>query len=231
MSIGNTYENSLQLLLFNNSNIANLGDATGVRGSSSAGSLYYFLSTAWPGEAGNASTSEASYTSYARVAAARSSGGFTVTNNSVSPAANVDFPKCTGGSNTIYFAGITDQSSGTSPIMYIGGVGGYAITPFVGTDTSTMLLTIPSHGFSADDRIVFYTAEGVTLPTGITEGTVYYVLSSGLTTHQFKISTSSGGSAVSITGVGSGLAQKIVPISVSNTVIPRLDTTSTFKLD
>ena len=53
MSKGNTFENDLLLLIFNNTNIANLGDATGIRGSSAAGSLYLALHTTDPGEAGD----------------------------------------------------------------------------------------------------------------------------------------------------------------------------------
>ena len=39
MSKANGFENSLLLLVFNNTNIANVGDGTGLRGSATAGSL------------------------------------------------------------------------------------------------------------------------------------------------------------------------------------------------
>jgi hypothetical protein len=58
--------------------------------------MHYSLHTADPGEAGDQTTSEVTYTSYARVAVARTAGGHTVTNNSVSPVANIDFPAGTG---------------------------------------------------------------------------------------------------------------------------------------
>lgn len=54
--------NSFLLLFFNNTNWAVVGDATGLRGSTTAGSLYLSLHTASPAEAGNQSTSEISYT-------------------------------------------------------------------------------------------------------------------------------------------------------------------------
>lgn len=123
MSKSNTFENALLLLIFNNTNIADIGDATGLRGSSTAGSLYWALHTADPGEAGSAITSETAYTGYARVAAARSGAGFTVTNNSVSPAANVDFGECTaspGGAITHF--SIVNTSSGAGTILYSGTV-------------------------------------------------------------------------------------------------------------
>ncbi len=89
MSKTNAFENSLLLLVFNNTDIANIGDAAGLQNSAAAGSLYVSLHTADPNEAGSQTTSEVAYTSYARVAVARSGAGWTVTANSVSPAANI----------------------------------------------------------------------------------------------------------------------------------------------
>lgn len=120
MSKGNTFENDLLLLLFNNTNIANIGDATGVRGSSTAGSLYMALHSADPGEAGDQTTSEVAYTSYARVAIARSGSGFTVTGNAVATAANTDFPAATGGTASATHWSIGTSSSGTGKILYKG---------------------------------------------------------------------------------------------------------------
>ncbi len=120
MSKSNTFENDLLLLIFNNTNAADIGDATGLRGSSSAGSLYVCLHTADPGEAGNATTNECSYTSYARVAVARSGAGWTVTGNAVTNAALIQFPQCTGGSETATHFSITVASSSTSKILYKG---------------------------------------------------------------------------------------------------------------
>lgn len=123
MSKSNTFENDLLLLLFNNANIANFGDATGIRGSTVAGNLYWTLCTADPGEAGSAITNETTYTGYARVASPRSGSGFVVTGNSVSPASNVDFPECTGspGSNISYM-GIVNTPSGAGTLVYSGPV-------------------------------------------------------------------------------------------------------------
>lgn len=123
MSASNAFENSLWLLLFNNTNIANLGDATGVRGSTTAGSLFIALHTADPGEAGDQTTSEATYTSYARVAVARSSGALTVSGSAptqVSNAAATTFPQCTGGTNTLTHFSIGLVTSGASVIVASG---------------------------------------------------------------------------------------------------------------
>lgn len=128
MSKSNSLENSLLLLIFNNTNIANVGDATGLRGSSTAGSLYVSLHTADPGEAGDQTTSEATYTSYARVAVARSSGGWTITTNSVSPTAAVTFPAGTGGSGTVTHFGVGTASTGAGVLLYSGTVSPNIVT-------------------------------------------------------------------------------------------------------
>jgi hypothetical protein len=120
MSATNAFETSLLSHIFANANIANVGDATGLRGSSTAGSLYVSLHTADPGETGDQTTSEATYTSYARVAVARSGAGWTVSGNNASNAAAVTFPAATGGSNTITHFGIGTDSSGTGNLLFKG---------------------------------------------------------------------------------------------------------------
>lgn len=119
MSKSNAFENSLLKLIFNATAIANLADNAA---SSPLTNLYVSLHTADPGEAGDQSTSEATYTSYARVAVIRTSGGWTVTNNSVSPVANIDFPNCTGGTNTITYFGVGTAASGAGVLYYSGTV-------------------------------------------------------------------------------------------------------------
>jgi hypothetical protein len=120
MSMGNTAENNLMKLLFNNTTWANIGDATGLVGSTSAGSFYVSLHTGDPGEAGDQTTSEANYTSYARVAVARSGSGWTVTNNQATNAAAINFPACTGGSSTCTYFAIGRASSGSGELIVSG---------------------------------------------------------------------------------------------------------------
>ena len=119
MSKSNTFENDWLKLIFNATAIANLADNAA---SSPLTNLYVSLHTADPGEAGNQSTNEVSYTSYARVAVARTAGGWTVTNNSVSPVANIDFPAATGGSGTVTYFGVGSASSGSGVLYYSGTV-------------------------------------------------------------------------------------------------------------
>jgi hypothetical protein len=120
MSKGNTFENDLLLLIFNNTDAALIGDATGLRGSSTAGSLYVSLHTANPDESGSQTSSEATYSPYARIAVARSGAGWTVTGNAVANAALIQFAQCASGSDTLTHFAVGTASSGAGKILYKG---------------------------------------------------------------------------------------------------------------
>ncbi len=120
MSASNVFENNLLKLLFQNTALANIGDGTGLRGSTAAGNFYLALHTANPGEAGDQSTSEANYTGYARVAVERSSGGWTIVGNAVTNAATITFGACTAGSNTITHWSIGTDSTGAGNLILSG---------------------------------------------------------------------------------------------------------------
>jgi len=122
MSKSNAFENAWLQLVFLNNPIANIGDATGLRGSTTAGQLFFRLHSADPGEVGTQATNEVSYTGYAGVGVARSGAGFTVTDNSVSPAVNVDFPACTAGTATATHFSIGAASSGATLVLYKGAI-------------------------------------------------------------------------------------------------------------
>ena len=123
MSATNAFETALLTLYFNNTDHANVGDAAGIQNSATAGNFYVSLHTADPGETGNQTTSEATYGSYARVAVARSSGGWTISGNNVSNTAAITFPAATSGSNTITHFGIGSDSSGTGNLFFKGALG------------------------------------------------------------------------------------------------------------
>lgn len=117
MSKSNAFETDLLELIFNATALADLAENDTT---SPATNLYVSLHTADPGEGGNQSTSEATYTSYARVAVARTSGGWTVASGSVENTAAIVFPEATGGSNTITHFGIGTASSGAGYLIYSG---------------------------------------------------------------------------------------------------------------
>ena len=118
-SIGDTFENDLMKLIFNATAIANIADNAAT---SPLTNLAVALHTADPGETGTQTTSEATYTSYARISVARTTGGWTVTNNSVSPVANIDFPAGTGGSGTVTHFSVGPTGGGATKILFSGTV-------------------------------------------------------------------------------------------------------------
>lgn len=138
MSKSNTFENDILKLIFNGTAIANIADNAA---SSPLTVLEWALHTADPGETGDQTTSEAAYTSYARVAVNRNSGGHVVTNNSVSPQAAVTFPAGTGGSGTVTHFSVGTAHTSTGKILYSGTVTpnivtGNGVTPSLTTATT-----------------------------------------------------------------------------------------------
>jgi hypothetical protein len=109
MSKSNTLENQVIALLFNGTALpwANAN-------------LFVALHTADPGEAGDQTTSEASYTGYARVSVSRDGAGWTVSGNQASNTAEITFPECTGGTNTLTHFSVGLVTSGASQILYKG---------------------------------------------------------------------------------------------------------------
>jgi hypothetical protein len=85
------------------------------------------LHTGDPGEAGDQTTTECTYTGYTRVNVVRTSGGWTVSGTTptvVSPNANIDFPQATGGSETASYFSV---GTGTGDYMMYSG----AISPTI----------------------------------------------------------------------------------------------------
>ena len=120
MSLTNAAEAALLDLLFLNADWANIGDAAGLQNSAAAGAFYISLHTADPGEGGDQTTSEANYTSYSRVSVSRTTAGWTRAVSTISNAALVQFPQCTGGSNTLTNFGIGTASSGAGNLLLKG---------------------------------------------------------------------------------------------------------------
>lgn len=141
MSMADATENAIMLLIFNATAWANYADnAAGTPQTQIAVALH----TADPGDSGNMSTSESAYTSYARVNVNRNSGGWVVTANSVSPAANIDFPAGTGGSGTVTHFSTGKTGGGAAAILFSGTVTpniitGNGVTPRL-TTASTIVI-------------------------------------------------------------------------------------------
>lgn len=88
---------------------------------------------------------------------------------------------------------------GCAPLGGIRPIAGLAI---IATDK----IYAPAHGLANNDRIcpTLFGATGA-LPTGLSDGTLYYVV--GATTDDFQLSATQGGAAIDLTGAGSGPVQ------------------------
>lgn len=141
MSISDTTENAILNLVFSATTWANYA----INASASPETnIVVALHTADPTDTGTQSSSETTYTSYARANVARSTGWTTSSAGSVSPAANIDFTAGTGGSGTINFFSTGKSGGGTSPILWSGGVSptiaaGNGVTPRLTTATTITL--------------------------------------------------------------------------------------------
>lgn len=138
MSISDATETALMALIFNATAWANYADNAVTTPQTQ---VAVALHTADPGDAGNQSTSEAAYTSYARVNVNRTSGGWTVTANSVSPVATIAFPAGTGGTGTGTHFSTGKTGGGATAILFSGTVTpnitfGNGVTPQLSTSTA-----------------------------------------------------------------------------------------------
>lgn len=232
MSKSNGLETSWLALYFNATAIANIADNAA---STPATNLYVSLHTADPGEAGNQTTNEVSYTGYARVAVARTTGGWTVSGTAptqVANAAQIQFPKSTGVADdtTALYWGIGRSTSGAGTLDYSGPLGA---SLGLGTGkASNDTITIPGlSGLSVGDKLVAVAFPNGTIPTGITEGTVYFCKT--VSTNDITISATSGGATLDITADGacwfvkmSGLVrvtQNVQPTFAIGTVVVQED--------
>ena len=109
--------NNLLKLLFNATAWANIADNAAA---SPLTNLYLSLHTADPGVGNAQTTNEIAYTNYARIPIARTSGGWTVSTNSVTNAALAQFAQCgvTGGTAT--HVAIGTDASGAGNVLYAG---------------------------------------------------------------------------------------------------------------
>lgn len=114
---GNVTDANLLKLIFQAVAIANLADNAA---SSPLTNLFVSLHTADPGPAGDQTTSEANYTGYARVAVARTSGGWSIASQTISNVGAITFGLCTAGSNTITHAAVGTLTSGAGILLYTG---------------------------------------------------------------------------------------------------------------
>ncbi len=142
---------------------------------------------------------------YARVALSWSAASGGSKSLSSTPAA-INVP----ASSTVAFVGLWSASPGGT----FGGMGanggasfyGFTSTSHTGSPADT--LTAPGTAYVNGTAVAVFAGAGGTLPSGLTAGTVYYVVgASGAT---FQVAATSGGSAINLgTSAASGLVQAV----------------------
>lgn len=115
MSKSNTTENDFVKMVF-------LGDDPAWR--AAGATLYLSLHTADPGEGGTQTSSECTYTPYARVGVSKDASGWTVSGAQAVNTADVIWPECTSGAETITHVGIGTAPSGAGQLLYSGALTG-----------------------------------------------------------------------------------------------------------
>ena len=147
MTIANATETAVLKLIFQAVAWANYADNAATSPQTNIG---ISLHTADPGEAGDATTSEVTYTSYTRVNVPRSTAtpGWLETTGTITPTANIDFPAGTGGSGSAAWFATAKSNltppTGAQPILWSGQVSpaiatGNGVTPRL-TTASTITL-------------------------------------------------------------------------------------------
>jgi hypothetical protein len=111
---------------------------------------------------------------------------------------------------TVAWVGLWDAlTTGTFLGMIPAGGGTDQISCALSADITANTINAKAHGLTAGTAVVFWG----TLPTGLTVGTIVYVIATGLTTDVFEVSATSGGSAIDLTGTApfGFFVQKCVP--------------------
>lgn len=176
--------------------------------------IHVALFTVAPTDSGGGT--ECSAGNYARVS---------VTNNAT------NFPAASGGlkqnGTAINFVQANaDWAPPASPVVAFGlfdasTSGNLLYWGWLGTDdgdlftaTTADVVTAPGHTLVNDDQVRVLAVPGATLPTGLSAGTTYFVIS--MSGDTFSLSATQGGAAVNITASGSGLVAKITSKAVQN---------------
>lgn len=127
-----TFRNAIAKLLFNNVDIAGIGDAGGLLGSVVDGVFYLSLHTASPGSDGLQDVNEAAYTNYVRIALARTVSGWDVVGGTASNAVQALWASPGSAGEEISHWGIGTTASGAGYLLGSGRLPGPPLIVIVG---------------------------------------------------------------------------------------------------
>lgn len=108
---------------------------------------------------------------------------------------------------TFYHVGLWSASTAGTFYGYfpVGGFAAQSAVVAAGTDTFTSY----AHGYANTNQVLVYDIQAGGVPTGLTEGTVYFIIASA--TDTFQLSATSGGSAINVTADGEIVIQRVLP--------------------
>jgi hypothetical protein len=176
---------------------------------SAPATLHVGLHSAYPNEAG--SGAELTGNGYARVAVTNNTTNWP--NYSAGQKLNgtpINFPTATG-SNWLEAVALSVWDAASSGNMIARGwLGSDAGKVF--TATAADVLTVPGHSLVVDDKVAVIAIPGATLPTGVAEGTIYFVKT--VSGNDITLSATQGGATLDLTTVGAGLIKKVIPKTV-----------------
>lgn len=167
------------------------------------GDKYAGLFTVSPtADAGTGGT-EVSGGAYARQQITRATGSWAASSAGTTSNSNaITFPVATANWGRVLTLGLWDALTVGNLLRVVPLISG-AYKNFAVTDLTNDDIECPAHGFTANQVVRFFGVGG-TLPTGLAADTRYFVISTGLTTDAFRVSTTQGGAAVNITAAGAG---------------------------
>ena len=215
--LSNVMAESLGKAIFHNTITASLPLADLNLTAGSVTSLSLALHTAYPGIGGSQTTNEASYTSYARQTLSRTSGNWPFTSpNIFENGVTITFPTNTGASAQVV-SWLSIGSGVSNRIIFSIPLALETPKPFSLLVDANDTIQCDLHGYASGQEIMFLDTEGASLPTGITEGGVYYVRTAP-NTNDFKIGTvaGGGGSDLAIAAVGGGVSSGGLVCKVSS---------------
>ena len=91
----------------------------------------------------------------------------------------------------------------------------------VAIDAGVPTFTSACHGLTAGTKVVITVSddEPSEVPCGLSLNTVYYVIATGLTTDEFMLSATSGGSSIIVSGIAAGTFFVAVPVDITGYAI------------
>lgn len=93
-------------------------------------------------------------------------------------------------------------------VMYSSFLGSDYGKPFTAI-ASGDVITVPGHSLQVGDRAVILSADGATLPTGLTDELLVYVKT--VSGNDLTVSLTEGGGAIDLESAGAGIIKKVTP--------------------